>query len=79
MVHDPNTGKRIKSFLTGLKDARSLLILSNDQIAVGFKDGSIKIFDLDGVETHHNMADYLRQPVSKISFFESFKKILSSK
>ena len=51
MVHDPANGKKTKSIPTGEKEAWSLLVLSNDQVAIGFMDGLIKIFDLNGGET----------------------------
>ena len=51
MVHDPTDGEKTKSISTGQKDASSLLVLSNDQVAIGFLNGSIKIFDLDGGKT----------------------------
>ena len=43
---DPNEPSPIKSVQTGSQDARSMFVLSNDQITLGFKSGSIKIIDL---------------------------------
>ena len=51
MVHDPTDGTKTNSIPTGQKDALSLLVLSNDQVVIGFMNGSIKIFDLNGGET----------------------------
>ena len=50
-VHDPSSGRKTKSVPTVLKDASPLLVLSNDQVVIGFDNGSIKIFDLNGGET----------------------------
>ena len=50
-VFDPTDGKTIKSLSNGQKDALSMLILSNDQVVIGFEDGSIKIFDLESGAT----------------------------
>ena len=51
MVHDPANGKKTKSIPTVLKGVRSLLVLLNDQVAIGFENGSIQIFNLNGGET----------------------------
>ena len=45
-VWNPNDGQLVKSIPTGLKDVWSMIALSNDQIAIGTLDGTIKIFDL---------------------------------
>ena len=50
-MHDPNSNKKTKSVRTGQNDAQSLLVLSNDQVVIGFENGSIKIFDLNGEKT----------------------------
>ena len=51
MVHDPTDGKKIKSVQTEQGGAQSLLVLSNNQVAIGFNDRSIRIYDLEGGET----------------------------
>ena len=50
-MHDSNNVQRPKIIPTGQKDAFSLLVLSSDQVVLGFKNGSIKIFDLEGGES----------------------------
>lgn len=44
-IWNPADGRIVKSIETGLRDALSVLVLANDTIAVGFKDGTIKIID----------------------------------
>ena len=46
-VWDLKDGRLVKSIQTGLKAVRALLVLSNDQVAIGTDDGgNIKIIDL---------------------------------
>lgn len=45
-VWNSSDGKLIKSQSTGLKSVWSILVLFNDQVAIGATDGMIKIFDL---------------------------------
>ena len=49
--HKKANRNKIKYIPTGQDGASSLLVLSNDQVAIGFENGSIKIFDLKGGET----------------------------
>ena len=42
---NPNETSPIQTAATGLNDARSLAVLSNDQVALGFKCGAIKLID----------------------------------
>ena len=56
-IWNPVEGRIIKSIETGLRDALSVLVLANDFIAVGFKDGTIKIInpnDINRVKTLKN-------------------------
>ena len=45
-VWSPMAGKMVKSFCTDSKLAYTLLVLHNDTVVIGFKDGTIKVFDL---------------------------------
>ena len=45
-VWDPLAGKLVKSLCTNSKLAIMLHVLRNDTVAIGFRDGSIKVFDL---------------------------------
>ena len=52
MVHDPSRWQEDQVYSNWTERCvRSLLVLSNDQVAIGFENGSIKIFDLNGGET----------------------------
>ena len=44
-VWNPNDGQLVKSLLTGLDATGTVLVLSNDQIAIGALNGTIKIVD----------------------------------
>ena len=46
-VWTPDDGKLIKSISTELKEVRTVFVLANDQVATGFKNGAIKIIDLN--------------------------------
>ena len=43
---DPNEGKLVKHLQIGLTGVSTLLVLSNDQIAIGTENGTFKIIDL---------------------------------
>lgn len=47
IVWNPADGQFFKSCSTGFKDVQAVLVLSNDQIAVGGRWGAIKIIDLE--------------------------------
>lgn len=44
-ILDPNNGQLVKSVPTGLRCFGHVLALANDQIAIGFEDGVIKLVD----------------------------------
>ena len=46
-VWDPKTVMLVKSFSTQSKGGTSLLVLSDDRLAVGFQDGNIKLLDVE--------------------------------
>ena len=46
-IWDPKTGSIVKSIETKARSARSLLVLSSGQLAVGFQDGTIRFFEPD--------------------------------
>ena len=49
-VWNPNDGKLIKTIKTQFKNARTLYVLENDQVAVGYDGGTINIIDLEDEE-----------------------------
>ena len=49
-IWDPKEGKFVKSVSTKHEASLTILVLKNDQVAVGFCDGSIRIVDLDDDE-----------------------------
>ena len=49
-VWNPNTGQLVKIVSTQSKEACSMLVLANGQVAVGFKDGTIRITNFDDLQ-----------------------------
>ena len=48
-IWNPNDGRLVHSVSTDSKCAQTLLVLSNDDIAVGFGDGRIKLINLNSI------------------------------